>query len=69
MDELKGEGDLLLRDATQEEIDSLVHETAEVPLTAWLLSFTGAASQFARFGITVAWRTSIYLSTSIKQEI
>jgi hypothetical protein len=56
MRELDGQNDLP-RDATQEEIDSLVHEVADIPLTAWLLSFTGAAAQFARFGITVAWRT------------
>ncbi|KAI0416385.1 oligopeptide transporter [Xylaria grammica] len=46
----------LPRDATQEEIDSLVHEIADIPLTAWVLSFTGAAAQFARFGITITWQ-------------
>jgi proton-dependent oligopeptide transporter, POT family len=54
---LDAHGDLP-RDATQEEIDSLVHEIADIPLTAWLLSFTGAAAQFARFGITITWRKS-----------
>ncbi|KAJ2992808.1 hypothetical protein NUW58_g755 [Xylaria curta] len=44
------------RDATKEEIDSLVHEVAEIPVTAWLLTFTGAASQLARFGVAVAWQ-------------
>ncbi|RYC62502.1 hypothetical protein CHU98_g3704 [Xylaria longipes] len=48
----------LPRDATQEEIDSLLHEVADIPRTAWLLSFTGAAAQFARFGITITWRQS-----------
>ncbi|KAJ8132569.1 hypothetical protein O1611_g1054 [Lasiodiplodia mahajangana] len=46
----------LPRDATQEEIDSLVHQYADIPITAWLLSFTGAAAQFARFGITITWQ-------------
>ncbi|KAI1457796.1 hypothetical protein F4805DRAFT_474895 [Annulohypoxylon moriforme] len=44
------------RDATIEEIQTLVHEVEQVPITAWLLAFTGAASQLARFGITVAWQ-------------
>ncbi|KAI5923269.1 MFS general substrate transporter [Camillea tinctor] len=44
------------RDATIEEIQTLIHENERVPATAWLLAFTGAASQFARFGITVTWQ-------------
>ncbi|KAI0909407.1 oligopeptide transporter [Ustulina deusta] len=55
MQELESHSDLP-RDATQEEIDSLLHEVADIPLTAWLLSFTGAAAQFARFGITITWQ-------------
>ncbi|KAI1122481.1 oligopeptide transporter [Nemania abortiva] len=35
----------LPRDATQEEIESLAHEVADIPITAWLLSFTGAAAK------------------------
>ncbi|KAI0380512.1 hypothetical protein F5Y04DRAFT_281905 [Hypomontagnella monticulosa] len=46
------------RDATREEVQSLVHEIDEIPLAAWILSFTGAAAQMARFGITVNARTS-----------
>lgn len=46
----------LPRDATKEEIETLVHESDKVPITAWLLAFTGAAAQLARFGITTPWR-------------
>ncbi|KAI1502422.1 MFS general substrate transporter [Biscogniauxia marginata] len=46
------------RDATIEEIQTLIHERERVPSTAWLLAFTGAASQLVRFGITVAWYQS-----------
>jgi hypothetical protein len=46
----------LPRDATKEEIETLIHETDDIPISAWLLAFTGAAAQLARFGITVAWR-------------
>ncbi|KAI0193819.1 hypothetical protein F4808DRAFT_441892 [Astrocystis sublimbata] len=49
----------LPRDATQEEIYSRVHEVADIPLTAWLLSFIGAAAQFTRFGITITWQNYI----------
>ncbi|KAI1073902.1 MFS general substrate transporter [Whalleya microplaca] len=44
------------RDATPEEIQTLIHEVDEIPTTVWLLTFTGAASQLARYGITVAWQ-------------
>ncbi|KAF7949336.1 uncharacterized protein EAE97_002845 [Botrytis byssoidea] len=46
----------LPRDATKEEIETLNHESDKIPFTAWLLAFTGAAAQLARFGITVAWQ-------------
>lgn len=46
----------LPRDATKEEIETLVHESDKIPITAWLLAFTGAAAQLARFGITTPWR-------------
>lgn len=48
--------DFLPRDATREEIDNLVHEPDKVPITAWLLPFTGAMAQLARYGVTVTWR-------------
>ncbi|OTA98393.1 hypothetical protein M426DRAFT_326018 [Hypoxylon sp. CI-4A] len=44
------------REATKEEIENLTHEPDDIPVTAWLLTFTGAASQLARFGCTVAWQ-------------
>lgn len=44
------------RDATAEEIQTLIHEIEPIPITAWLLAFTGASTQLARFGVTVAWR-------------
>lgn len=50
--------EFLERQATREEIQTLVHVVDDIPITAWLLTFTGAAAQFARFGITVAWRRS-----------
>ncbi|KAF1952408.1 hypothetical protein CC80DRAFT_495451 [Byssothecium circinans] len=46
----------LPRKATTEEIQTLIHEVDDIPLTAWLLTFTGAVSQLARYGITVAWQ-------------
>jgi hypothetical protein len=46
------------REATRQEILDLVHETDDVPITTWLLTFTGAAAQLARYGVTVAWRKS-----------
>jgi POT family proton-dependent oligopeptide transporter len=49
----------LPRDATKQEILDLVHEVDHIPITTWLLTFTGAAAQLARFGITVAWRESL----------
>ncbi|KAI0875766.1 MFS general substrate transporter [Hypoxylon argillaceum] len=48
--------DFLPRDATREEIDNLVHEPDKVPITAWLLPFTGAMAQLARYGVTVTWQ-------------
>ncbi|KAI0893408.1 MFS general substrate transporter [Annulohypoxylon nitens] len=44
------------RDATAEEIQTLIHEIEPIPVTAWLLAFTGASTQLARFGVTVAWQ-------------
>ncbi|KAG9236197.1 POT family-domain-containing protein [Amylocarpus encephaloides] len=46
----------LPRDATKEEIRDLFHEVDKIPISAWLLTFTGAAAQLARFSITVAWQ-------------
>lgn len=46
----------LPREAKNEEIRTLVHEPDEIPIIAWLLAFTGAAAQLARFGVTVTWR-------------
>ncbi len=46
------------REATKEEIETLVHEVDNIPMTAWLLTYTGAAAQLARFGIIVTWRKS-----------
>ncbi|KAF2258303.1 hypothetical protein CC78DRAFT_587291 [Lojkania enalia] len=37
-------------------IHALIHEVDDIPPTAWLLTFTGALSQLARYGITVAWQ-------------
>ncbi|KAH7320641.1 oligopeptide transporter [Stachybotrys elegans] len=44
------------RKATPEEIRDLVHEVDDIPVAAWLLTFTGAASNLAKFGITVTWQ-------------
>ena len=44
------------RDATKEEIETLHHVVGKIPLTAWLVAFTGAASQFAYYGTTIPWR-------------
>ncbi|KAF2445380.1 hypothetical protein P171DRAFT_484072 [Karstenula rhodostoma CBS 690.94] len=44
------------RDATAQEILELIHEPSDIPVTAWLLAFTGAAAQLARYGITVVWQ-------------
>lgn len=52
---------LLPRVATMEEIHNLMHVPDDIPITAWLLAFTGAASQFARFGVTVTWRKCLSL--------
>ncbi|KAF2794545.1 oligopeptide transporter [Melanomma pulvis-pyrius CBS 109.77] len=46
----------LPRIATKQEIQNLIHEIDDIPITAWLLTFTGAVTQLARFGITVAWQ-------------
>lgn len=46
----------LPREATEDEIKNLVHEVDDIPFTAWLLTFTGAATHLARFSITVTWR-------------
>ncbi|CAH0051184.1 unnamed protein product [Clonostachys solani] len=48
--------DDLPREATEDEIETLVHEPQDIPITAWLLSFTGAGANLARFGITVTWQ-------------
>jgi POT family proton-dependent oligopeptide transporter len=48
--------DSVVRDATPQEILELLHEPSDIPVTAWLLAFTGAAAQLARYGITVVWR-------------
>ena len=46
----------LPRDSTNEEIKTLTHEIDNIPIAAWLLTFTGAASQLARSGVTATWR-------------
>ncbi|KAI0403901.1 MFS general substrate transporter [Xylaria palmicola] len=48
--------EVLPRDATREEIESLVHEPDKIPITAWLLTFTGAIAQLARYGVAVTWQ-------------
>ncbi|KAI0814711.1 MFS general substrate transporter [Xylaria sp. FL0064] len=48
--------EILPRDATREEIERLVHEPDAVPITAWLLTFTGAVAQLARYGVAVTWQ-------------
>ena len=50
--------EILPRDARADEIENFPHEMDDIPITAWLLAFTGAAAQLARFGITVTWRKS-----------
>lgn len=50
------ENETFPREATKDEIQNLVHDVDDIPITVWLLTFTGAAAQLARFGITVAWR-------------
>ncbi|KAI0390278.1 oligopeptide transporter [Xylariaceae sp. FL0594] len=45
-----------LPDNIQDELESLPHEMGDIPMTAWLLSFTGAAIMFARYGITILWQ-------------
>ncbi|KAH9995012.1 hypothetical protein F4779DRAFT_623274 [Xylariaceae sp. FL0662B] len=45
----KNDEEVLPRPATTEEIQSLVHEPNDIPTQAWLLTFTGAASQFVQF--------------------
>jgi hypothetical protein len=55
MEEIKQENSFP-REATNEEIKNLIHEVDDFPGTAWLLVFTGAAMQFARYGVTVIWR-------------
>ncbi|KAI1129717.1 MFS general substrate transporter [Nemania abortiva] len=48
--------EILPRDATREEIESLVHEPDKIPAAAWLLTFTGAIAQLARYGVAVTWQ-------------
>lgn len=48
----------LPRDATEEEIQTLTHELDEIPISAWLLAFTGAAANLARYGVQAIWRAS-----------
>ncbi|RWA11501.1 hypothetical protein EKO27_g3599 [Xylaria grammica] len=48
--------EIVPRDATGEEIESLVHEPDKIPITAWLLTFTGAVAQLARYGVVVTWQ-------------
>ncbi|KAI8946014.1 MFS general substrate transporter [Xylaria longipes] len=48
--------EILPRDATREEIESLIHEPDVIPITAWLLTFTGAVAQLARYGVAVTWQ-------------
>lgn len=48
--------DCLPREATKEEIQELPHEVGNIPIAAWLVAFTGAASRLAWFGCTCVWR-------------
>ncbi|KAI9659785.1 MAG: peptide transporter ptr2 [Bathelium mastoideum] len=51
-----GAPDCLPRDATEEEIHSLRHVIDKIPFTVWLVAFTGAASQFGYYGVTIPWQ-------------
>ena len=54
-----------LRDATDEEIESLVHVSDKVPFAAWAVIFAGAAERFTYFGQIAPWRPSRTLNLSL----
>ncbi|KAF2758421.1 hypothetical protein EJ05DRAFT_451916 [Pseudovirgaria hyperparasitica] len=53
------EEDQYPRIATADDINNLPHVMADIPATAWLLIFTGAASAFARYGATTPFQNYI----------
>ncbi|KAF2756444.1 MFS general substrate transporter [Pseudovirgaria hyperparasitica] len=55
------------RRATQDEIRDLPHDIGAVPITAWLLCFTSAASRLAWYGVTVPWQN--YLQNARGDEL
>jgi len=46
----------LPRPATSEEVQNLPHIRTSIPTITWLLVFTGSASAFARWGVTITLR-------------
>jgi len=53
--------EFLPRLATNEEVRNLPHAMTSIPITAWLLVFTGSAAAFARYGVTTPFRKRFIL--------
>jgi POT family proton-dependent oligopeptide transporter len=51
--------EFLPRLATSDEIQTLPHVMTSIPITTWLLVFTGSAAAFARYGVTTPFQNYI----------
>ena len=61
--------EFLPRPPTSEEIQNLPHVMTSIPITTWLLVFTGSAAAFTRYGVTTPFRTFCHAFYTLQSDL